>query len=277
MFNSTLLSEGYFTLSFRGRTTSQLPVNASSSEVEESLEALSTVGSVNVTRVDAVGAGTYGFEHTIEFTPWEGHDSEHLLNYGDMPAISVKTAPILSLHNTTVRVYSSGVPSKDAVATQDGASPFAPLVSPGAVSPIHSTAVDNDGVADKQGLSTGYFESQTSFSIEARDRFGNRVYEGPLKEVQIIEVATSGGGNLEGHFVISYLEHSIDISAGASLSALEAAIEGLNSVGAVTVTTMSATNSTPFGNRTASVKTDSPYLRPSSDLSGVLQVGDWLR
>lgn len=57
----------------------------------------------------------------------------------------------------------------------------------------------------------------------------------------------------------------------------QAAIEGLSSVGAVTVTTASVVNSTAFGNRTGDVVEGSPYLTPSEDLSAVLAVGDWLR
>lgn len=59
-------------------------------QVEEALEALSTVGCVDVMRTDASGS-MYGFEYSIEFKPWEAHDLEHFMNYGDMPIIVVST------------------------------------------------------------------------------------------------------------------------------------------------------------------------------------------
>ncbi|CAM9862306.1 unnamed protein product, partial [Sphacelaria rigidula] len=107
--------------------------------------------------------------------------------------------------------------------------------------------------------------------------FGNRVFDGPLKEVQIIEVASTDGDALYGTFDVSYQGHSVGVDVGASLSVLEVAIEGLPSVGAVTVSTASVTNSTVFGSKTVDVLEGSPYLVPSADLSGVISVGDWLR
>lgn len=51
--------------------------------------------------------------------------------------------------------------------------------------------------------------------------FGNRVYDGPLKEVQIIEVAATGGGALAGSFEVSYQGHSVGLDVGASLAVVE--------------------------------------------------------
>lgn len=59
-------------------------------QVEEALEQLSTVGGVSVFREDVAGS-LYGFEYTVTFEPWGGHDLEHFLNYGDMPAILVRS------------------------------------------------------------------------------------------------------------------------------------------------------------------------------------------
>lgn len=52
-------------------------------------------------------------------------------------------------------------------------------------------------------------------------RFGNRVFDGPLKEVQIIEVASVNGGALKGTFDVSYKGHSVGVDVGASLSVVE--------------------------------------------------------
>lgn len=277
MFNASLLAADGFTLSFKGHTTAPLPVNASAGELEEALEELSTVGSVNVSRKDAAGGSLYGFEYSVAFEPWAEHDLEHYLNYGDMPAIVIDSSPNMTHHNVTARVYSGGTPSADAAATQDGASPFAPVVAPGVVSWEASTPVDADGVTDKAGLGYAFFEATTSFQIESRDSFGNRVFDGPLKEVQIIEIAATLGGALAGSFEVSFQGHSVGLDAGASLANMEAAIEGLSSVGAVTVSTASVVNSTAFGVRTAGVIAGSPYVTPTADVSAVLAEGDWLR
>ncbi|CAM9773581.1 unnamed protein product, partial [Ectocarpus sp. 13 AM-2016] len=277
MFNTTLLADDGFTLSFKGHTTTALAVNSSAEELEAALEELTTVGGVSVSRQDVAGASLYGFEFAIEFEPWGAHDLEHYLNYGDMPAMVIQPSFRMALHNVTARVYSGGTPSADAAFTQDGASPFAPVVSPGVLSWEASTPVDEDGVVDKDGLSSAYYEAATSFQIESRDSFGNRVFHGPVKEVQIIEVSTTLGGVLAGFFEVSYQGHSVGLDAGASLAEVEAAIEGLPSVGAVTVSTASVVNSTAFGARTGSVIAGSPYVTPSADVSSILSEGDWLR
>ncbi|CAM9800578.1 unnamed protein product [Ectocarpus sp. 6 AP-2014] len=261
----------------RGHTTAALAVNSSAEELETALEELTTVGGVSVSRQDVAGASLYGFEYAVEFEPWGAHDLEHYLNYGDMPAMVIQPSFRMALHNVTARVYSGGTPSADAAITQDGASPFVPVVSPGVVSWEASTPVDEDGVVDKDGLSSAYYEAPTSFQIESRDSFGNRVFDGPVKEVQIIEVSTTLGGVLAGSFEVSYQGHSVGLDAGASLAEVEAAIEGLSSVGAVTVSTASVVNSTAFGARTGSVVAGSPYVTPSADVSSILSEGDWLR
>lgn len=53
---------------------------------------------------------------------------------------------------------------------------------------------------------------------------GNRVFDGPLKEVQIIEVATSSGGALSGSFEVSFQGHSVGIDVGASLAVVEVSL-----------------------------------------------------
>lgn len=77
---------------------------------------------------------------------------------------------MMTLHNVTARVYSSGNPSADASPTQNGASPFSPLVTPGAVSSTTSTPIDQEGTADDAGLSSAYYAVPTYFEIESRDR-----------------------------------------------------------------------------------------------------------
>lgn len=266
-----------FALSFKGHTTGALAVDATGQEVEDALEALSTVGGVSVVQ-QGVGTGVFGLEYVIKFQPSEGYDLEHYLNYGDMPAIVIESSSTLAASAVDTVVYSGGIPSTGSAATQDGASPFVPVVSPGVVSSEASTPVDADGVADQAGLESAYYEATTSFQIESRDSFGNRVEDGPLKEIQIIELSTDPfGGGLSGSFEVSFQGHSVGLEVGASLAEVEAAIEGLSSVGAVTVSTAAVFDSTDFGVRTADVVYGSPYVTTSVDVSDVLEEGDWLR
>lgn len=265
---TSLATDDTFALSFKGHTTAALASDALAQDVEDALEGLSTVGGVSVSR--QAGGANSDYEYTVEFEPWAAHDLEHYLNYGDMPSIVFDSSS-----TADGSVVSGGTSSPNGVATQDGASPFAPFVSPGAVSSDASTPVDADGVADEAGLGAAFFEAPTSFQIESRDSFGNRVFDGPLKEVQIIEIATNpAGGVLSGTFEVSYQGHGVGVDVGASLAEVEAAIEGLPSVGAVTVSTASVLN--PVG-ITGAVVSGSPYVTPSGDASGVLAEGDWLR
>lgn len=50
------------------------------------------------------------------------------------------------------------------------------------------------------------------------------MFDGPLKEVQIIEVASTDGDALYGTFDVSYQGHSVGVDVGASLSVLEVGI-----------------------------------------------------
>ena len=47
------------------------------------------------------------------------------------------------------------------------------------------------------------------------------MFDGPLKEVQIIEITTTGGGALTGSFDVSFKGHSVGLNVGASLSTFE--------------------------------------------------------
>lgn len=273
---ASVAADDGFTLSFKGHTTIMLSLEATARDVENALEELSTVGGVSVVR-QAVAAGV-GFEYAIEFEPWGGNDLEHYLNYGDMPDIVIEASSTMA-GTVTLEVLSG---DNNGAATQHGASPFAPVVTSGVVSAEDSTPVDSDGVADQGGLASAYFEAATSFEIESRDMFGNRVVDGPLKEVQIIELRTTTfdgilSGALTGSFEVSFQGHSVGLDVGASLAEVEAAIEGLPSVGAVTVSTASVINSADFGGTTGDVIHGSPDVTTSADVSGVLVEGDWLR
>ena len=97
----------------------------------------------------------------------------------------------------------------------------------------------------ENGLATGIYKDSTSFVIQSRDQFSNRVNYGPVNEVQIIE--TIGGdintvSPLTGSFSVSYNGYSVDVAAGAGLDAMRAALQSLPTIGAVDVSTNSVTD-----------------------------------
>ena len=155
----------------------------------------------------------------------------------------------------------------------DGISPFEADIKYTEVSPAHSTAVHQPHVAGYDGLETGIFQHQTSFTIEARDRFSNRVEEGPLKERQIIE--TFADSTLRGKFTVGYQGSTTEVSYNAGIMDMEAALESLPGLGAVTVTTNSVKDL--VSGKTLTVVHGSEFVMPSTDLSDVFEVGDWIR
>ena len=199
--------EDTFQLQFNGHTTASLPVNTSAAEMKAALENLESDGSVNVQRED--NTDSTGAEWQIEFAPSSGSSFTHMTNYGDLPAI-------VPVWNTTLdaqlKVYSGGTGgvSTNSFSYHDGVSPFVVDIQFAAVSDAHCTAVHQKGVTGFNGLDTGVFQSQTAFTIEARDRFSNRVEQGPLKEVQIIE--THSNDTLAGTFTVAFKGSSAEVT-----------------------------------------------------------------
>lgn len=50
------------------------------------------------------------------------------------------------------------------------------------------------------------------------------MFDGPLKEVQIVEVSSTDGGALKGTFDLAYEGHSVGLEVGASLSVVEVGV-----------------------------------------------------
>ena len=195
------------------------------------------------------------------------------MNFGDLPTIVATTKS----GNCSAVVYAGGTPSLGGLATFDGVSPFVADIAHAEVSAEFSTAEDRVGVAGADGLHTGIFGFDTGFTIVARDKYGNRVYEGPLAEVQVVETWAQGGtySSLAGSFELSFAGATATIPAGAGPADVEGALEALPSVGAVTVTTHGVNDL--VAKRTVLATFGSDKLVPSADLAGIFEEGDWIR
>jgi hypothetical protein len=123
------------------------------------------------------------------------------------------------------------------------------------------------------GLTTGIYEDTTSFLIESRDAFGNKVFLGPMREVQVVEVYNNATQNLTGSFSLSFGGFTVAIAAKANLDVFQAAVEKLH-VGAVDVSTTSATTPTAL---VAQVIEGSAAVSFNLDPSTIFKVGDWIR
>lgn len=219
-----------FQLSFRGLWTPVLNTKGLTAMIiQNALQDLESVGSV--TAAEIVAGSTY----TISFYPTAGSTSAHLDNYGNLPLIEIHQS--LSLTTPYVLRYNSSVTS-----LVQGYVPFSASVEAISVSAPFTTAVDEATIPGNNGLTTGIYEDTSAFIIQSRDQFSNRVYYGPVNEVQIIETVggDSGGvSGLTGSFTISYNGHSVDVQAGASLLSMQAALQSLPTIGAVALSTNS--------------------------------------
>ena len=253
-----------FKLNFRGAETSSLSEASTQSEIKLALESLDSIGTVNVVKSTSA-SGPYNITLEVEFKPTAGYTLAHLENYGDLPPIQV----------TSVSPSISTLPI---VTQQNGFSPYVADVEALKINSIFTTAVHQNGVPGKQGLTTGIYLDTSSFTIESRDSFTNRVFVGPVNEVQIIETYTNSSystTNVSGSFTISYFGHSVELDAQAGIAVVKAALESLPSIGAVKVTTNSVKLPTGlYGNITSgsSIITDI-----SSDPANIFIVGDWIR
>ena len=267
--DGTIHNSEYFKLNYNGHLTTKLYADSTPAQLKDALEALEGIGSVNVE--SAVNADIPGREWRIEFAPTDGSTFAHMTNYGDLPAL---TAEWNATMDCSLKIYAGGLGgvSQNGFAYQDGVSPFVADIQYTDVSDPHVTAVHQKSVAGFDGLDTGIFESQTTFTIEARDRFSNRVMEGPLTEKQIIE--TKSNGTLAGTFTVGFKGSSVELAYNAGPADLEAALESLPDIGAVTVTTESVKDDT---GKTATATYGSNELTPSEDFSLLFEVGDWIR
>ena len=266
--------DGNFTLEFKDAETGMIPVNASAAQMKQALEVLETVGEVDVTRFGELGAGALGYEWVVTFGKGRGTETD-MTNLGDQPALIARNS---TLTGGKITVYASGATSPGGKASRDGVAPFQAAVRPAAVSAPNCTAVDAAGVAGHDGLTTGFFERESGFVIEARDAFGNMNPYGPRAETQIVDVfgnASDAVNHTGSAFSLSFLGETVAIPYGAGIADVEVAIEGLPDVGAVSVSTTSAHDiiSGCVANATFGLS----VIDPSCDLSAYFEVGDWIR
>jgi hypothetical protein len=163
---------------------------------------------------------------------------------------------------------------------RNGYAPFKATVDAVTVSASKSTAQDNRIDAGYNGLSTGIYLDTTRFTIESRDQFSNRVFHGPVSEVQIIEtIPTTGvtGSTLTGTFDVTSGGNSVSIAAQAGIADVEAALEGLPSLGDISVSTNSITTDTSM---TCSVTEGGNMIvidDGTGDPTSHFSEGDWIR
>lgn len=139
---------------------------------------------------------------------------EYPLNFGNLPEIKVaaKTSDI----------------SAEIATMQNGYSPFRSNIMPSFVSAPQTTVEDLPGVPDYQGLSTGMYKANSHFFIQARDNFSNKLLDGPMGEIQVIETYAQGG------------EFAVRLPYKAGISRVQKEVQTIHGVGHATVTSNSA-------------------------------------
>jgi len=113
--------------------------------------------------------------------------------FGDLPLMGADDAGLTSASAISLTVDQVGL------SAPQGASPFTTPIVSAAVRGSKVTAID----AAPGGLSTGVYETVSSFSLLTRDEFSNRVLSGYLPEVQILTL-TDSGGTPAGAFTLSF-------------------------------------------------------------------------
>jgi hypothetical protein len=247
-----------FTLSFAGHTTESLACTISEVDLIAKLEALTTVGEVDA----QINSGTPGkIIITLEFKPAAGKNLQSIKNFGNLPTVFATADD------------PSKISASNGVAVADGLSPFRADITYASLSAVHTTAVDTAST-NLNGLSTGVYQSDTFFTIEARDEFSNRITQGPIKEVQIVQTSTTGNSVMGGTFDLSFEGDSVSFDYNAGPMEVKLGLENLPDVGAVSVSTNSITEDTGL---TAAVNYGIDTLTLSSDPSADFLVGDWIR
>jgi hypothetical protein len=253
------LSSCTFEMSYRGYTTAPVAYNALSLQIEAALEALPSVGTVSVSSTYSASVSTF----TVTFKPTSGYSVAHIEMFGDLPSILLTD--------------STGVISPASMTNTEitkGTSPFASVVVAETITAVTCTAVDSMGVAGQNGLSTGIYQDLTSFRVESRDAYSNRVLLGPVREVQIVEVFSNASTNISGSFSVSYGDKTVTLAVGVGLDDFQAALQSSLFLGAIEVSTTAAATSTSLQ---ADVTFGAFVVSFSTDPSTIFKVGGWIR
>jgi hypothetical protein len=229
--SSSAARGGSFKLAFNDFVTKSINWNATDKALRKILVELPTIGDVFVTKESKNHGNTWH----VTFLPDMTNTNIYERNFGNVPSFVTSldelTGPGKTLQINTI---------------QDGRSPFDRLVVVSTdISPKHSTA--NDGeygtctghcTAPGGGLSTGTYQSISSFTIQARDKFSNAIPRGPIKETQILKFKADAGT-----FSLIYRGlATTPLSYKATTKEIEGALEKIQNVGAVSVYTLADSN-----------------------------------
>ena len=245
-----------FELTFKGQHTEPITWDADEYDLQQQLEALSTVGDIMVTL--NVDGSTNERTWLVTFDPHEGKSSNSLSNFGDLPLIGMSNVD----DGISITVES----------VSDGASPFKVLVSPAQPSSANTMAYDHEGVLHYEGLSTGVYKSNTHFYIQSRDEYSNEIQDGPLSEIQIIE--TSSSTTIGGYFEVTMFDTTVRFSANASPMELEKSLQSMPGIGLVSVSSKSAKDLVV--GKTVDITKGLDTMTPSHELIE-FAIGDWIR
>ncbi|KAJ0394096.1 hypothetical protein P43SY_010109 [Pythium insidiosum] len=277
-------------------------IGAGGVQVSKPAAPLDALGS-NEWTVSFVGAASAGtpqveFWSSNRYTRDRVTTNERLV--GDLPALDVVSSAVVG--GTTPRVVVLAgrlTTSPGGVACVDGIAPFSTLVAHGAIVPERCTAVDTPtpfwpGSVQSvglEGLHRGTFHSKTSFVIETRDVNGN-LLDGtgyltgalgggaPQSEVQVFETKIQGAGlgaTLQGTFSLLFgSQKTAPLPFNAGIKDVEAELERLVALGAVSVTTNDVTTAVELGTVVAT-RTSDVLQTGAVDMRGEFSVGDWIR
>jgi hypothetical protein len=200
--------------------------------------------------------------YLITFVPTSGYTLGHIENFGNLPPIEVVESNGLSYVNSTVYTI------------VDGYVPYHAYVEAITIDASKSTAIHSVGVPGWNGLKTGIYQDETRFRIESRDSWSNRVFRGPINEIQIIE--TMASERMNGSFTVDFGGHEVDIPVRSSIQIMKSKLEYIPLIGRVDVSTRSVTTDTSL---TGDVQNGSDEIQfaPSTDIQSHFEIGDWIR
>jgi len=244
-----------FKLSFMGYVTEPISSLASASKIKKDLEALYPISEVFVDKVVETSVNS---KWIVTFLSNDDNYLGNLKSFGNLPEIVVEdTHPDMSIEIKTI---------------VQGLSPFKVYVHPAPVNASKTIAFDQKGIPYNEGLSTGIYKSDAYFFIQVRDNYSNDIHDGPLKEIQVIEIFSSSTPG--GYFDVIFNDKTISFRHNVGLREMEKKLESLRGVGNIGLSSNSVRNL--IIGVTASVTDGLDYIIPSKRLDN-LSVGDWIR
>ena len=124
-----------------------------------------------------------------------GGDRKSIGNYDNLPRINVIS------YSDTLKVNSTTI--------EDEWSPFRDFVHPSEPSAMYIPAIDKHGTPLNVGERNSFYKSKPILSLETRDRFSNRIKNGPVPEIQINE--SFSDTFLSGEFSVIFGGESITL------------------------------------------------------------------